>query len=1260
MRWALALLFVLGCKPPGPGRGPEFEGPTEITEVTGRDLSPVEEIDALLEGTTELGRGSARLKIAVLPFDVRTGDEAMGGMVADVIAHALTGAEGVTVLERERVDVLVDEVERTGKQDSDALRKKAKLAGVDAYVLGTVHGDKKDGVVYTRVVDTSGGVRSHELKIPLDRRRWREGVAEKSKELARALGVKDRGRRTEAPHDLDAAALEKATKARELQYSGKIAEAAKLYGEAMPKPSTAWQLETDYLTLMDELEMGEWVEARSAAVLERMPPGPATICTRARLLALRLPDRTKSSKDLEDARHAVRVAASCGDPSVIATALMRYSDIAQVVYTPLAIEAVERAHRLIGAEPGWDRCEVDLRRTWQRVIDGRGGASLRAEMMKHANACAKVHNHHAAALAAMFAAQRAWSLDDSIADLAQGVAWAEKVGGAVLNDLRIAHSQALRRAGYTSAADDELLALVRTWVTATIELHGALPPIESRIDDELLERAKVKRPAGTARELDAEAKLRAAVVRRSLALVLQQWGERTRTDSGPEAAYYADLAADLDPRLRPDNAPLVERLKARGVDPDTLLQQSAAPHRESAPDYPGALDILGAMFHQARGADAPLPERERIVQQFDRLAGWLAAKEYLRAAALLQAQHQADLGNGKHALSELRGLDALAGDDPQWEVASRYPLEIEILYRQGSGAVDAMLERWLAAAKTVSAPVWVDVAGRVEALRLERAPKSEAARATALFEVGNQLIDRKQWLPASDAAYAAVMLLRRANISGGTAQSIDVMQQRVGIVDNLRDPVRSALARTDLLWEVQSAYANAFEPMHMAIAFTNDPGVATLMNELAAQIDLLAKAGRARDAVRIIVSIPGIAPRAEELLGLAERLAPTFEHSLEHPLLMGTWWLRVSERSSGAQYRFALERAFELLDKTDRRDLAGKAMVGLVKAAQDEAQLATDYERCVRLAAGAPSTRLGCLGGMSSYVVSAGVENRRIERPELFRRALVEMDDLAKRYGATMAETDRAMLKESGILLAIAAGDFGIVDALLGEIVAYFEKQSDSPHLGNFGTAVWIAARLSHPAEAVAAIERLAGSKSSNDRFVASMAADAARSAWQLGDAARADRLATTGRAAAERAYADLLFRYDLLAGDRALATKKSADAIAAFERVRDSPEAQRNPAVAAAAAVRLAAARLVRDAKADVPVAVPGLPTNVTIPCAEADWLEIRAAASFARRRCDEGKKLREDAIAIGKSCREPAYRLHSDNACGKPFAPIVGETKR
>lgn len=1259
MRRALVLLCLLGCGPRGRTKAPEFEGPTDVTEVTGLDLAPKAEIDALLEGTSELGRGAARIKVAVLPFDVRSGDEAMGGMVADVIAHALTGAEGVTVLERERVDILVDEVERTGKSteaDIAKLTQKAKLAGVDAYVLGTVHGGKKDGVVYCRLVDTAGGVRRHELEIPLDRRRWRDGVAEKSRDLARELGVKDRGRRTEAPHDLDADALKKATQARELQYSGKTAEAAKLYAEAMPKPSTAWSLEVDYLTLMHEIEMDEWVRARADAVLQRMPTGPSTICSRARLLALRLPQRNTSSADLEDARLAVRVAASCGDPSVIATSLMEYADVARSIDTPLAMEAIERAHALVGPAPGWDRCEVDLRRTWYRTVDGKGGAELRREFMGHADACAKVHNYHAAALAAMVAADWAWSLEDAIADLAKGVKWAELAGGIVVNDLRVAHSNMLRRAGYNSAADDELLALVRTWVQQTIEIHGALPPTEARIDDELLERAKVKRTTGVVKAIDKDAELRAVVVRRGLAAVLQQWSARTRADSGPEAAFYADLAADLDPALRPESAAPLERLRARKIDPEALQTE---PHREKAPDYPFALETLVTMYKQARDTDAPVAEREKIIAQFERISKWLGARQYERITAWMQAQHQADLGNLKHALSELRALDALAGDDPRWDVAWRYPLEVEILHRQGASATDETMTRWLATAKKVSAPAWVDIAGRVEALRLERAPKTEPERAKTLLDIGNELISKKQWLPAADAAFAGAALLRRANISGGTQQSIEVVYQRMGVIDRLEDPVRSALARTDLLWEISSLYANAFEHRHVGLAFANDPNAQQLMLELDKQVKQLVDAGRARDAVRVIVSIPGIAPRADELLAAAERLAPSFAQSLEHPLLMGTWWLRVSERSEGPAYREALRRAFELLDKTERRDLATAAMVGLVKTAPDDAQLAADYERCVAFAAGAPGGRLACLGGMSSYVVLAGGENRRITKPELFRRGLEEMDELWQRHGAKMAETDRVLLKESGILLAIAAGDFRIVDALLGELVTYFEKQSDSPHLGNFGNAIWVAARLQHPQEAIAAIERVAGSASSGDRFLAMMAADTARSAWQLGDGARGDRLYTAGRAAAERAYADLLFRYDLLAGDRALAAKKHADATAAYVRVRDSDEAKRNLGVTAAAKVRLAAASLLRDPKHDV-VAAVSTDAAMLGPCAEADLLELRAAASFARRQCDEGKQLREQARTLGLTCREPTYRVRSENACGKPFAPIIGETAK
>lgn len=1252
--WVLALA---GCRPGSRG-GDASVQPGETTEVTGRDLPPEQEIDALLEGTSELGRGGARIKVAVLPFEVRKGDAAMGAMVADVIAHNLTGAAGVTVLERERVDVLVDELRRGKEPDLKTLTEKAKLAGVDAYVLGTVHAGKRDeSVVYCRVVDTAAGVRRKDIEIPIEGRQWREGVAAKSRELARELGAKERGRRVEPVHELDPEGLKKATAARELQYSGKPAEAAKLYAEAMPRPTNAWQLEADYITLMNEFEMDEWVTARADAVLSRLPPGPSTACTRARLLALRLPAYWTRAAHVEEARTVVRAAASCGDPAVIATALIQYADVVKSIHAPLAAAAIARADRVAGVDAdAWTRCEIDLRKVHFRMIDGRGGAEVRREFMGHAAGCAKAHDYHAAAMAARFAANAAWSPDDAIADLAQGAKWAERSGGAVVNTLRIAHADALRRAGYTSSADAELLALLATWLDATIELHGALPAAEARLDDELLARAGVARPSGVPRTLDEDAELRAKFVRRSLAAVLQQWAIRTRADSGPEAKFYEEIAAEMDPARRVDTRPPLERLAADGIDIDALLARDTSPHREEAPDFAYVLDTLHSAYLDARGRDAAVTERERILNAFKRIAVWQGARLFARTATWMSARHRADLGNLKHALSELRALDATAGDDPTWDAMFRYPLEAEIVGRQSPAGLDPILDAWLAAARKVSAPTWVEVASRVEASRLQRAPRTEEVRAKALLAVRDALVERKQWLAAADATYAAAGLLRHANISGGTEATVNVVLGAIGLIDRLEDPLRSALVRASVLSEIWSLYGEALEARHAAIAFGADPSAQVLVGELTAFTQKLVDAGRTRDAVRVIVSMPGLAPGADRLLADAERLAPSFAQSLEYPLIMGKWWVRVGERLEGPGLRHALEQAFALLQGTERKDLAHQVLTGLVRTALDEADLAATYDRCLKHSQGVVAQRLACIGGVSSYVVNAASAARRVRQPEIFGRAFADLDAIWAQHGASMAESEGILVKEAGVLLAVAAGDFRLVDALLTELVAYFEKQADSPHLGNFGSSLWLAARLDHPKEALALIERLAASASATDRFIASMAADAARTAWQLGDVARADRLYAAGRAAAERTYGDLLYRYDVLAGDRALVAKRPDDARAAYERVRGSNEAKRNVVVDHVGAARLAAAALLTDPRFDVDAAATALGTTPS-PCAAADWLEIRAGASLARKLCPAAAKLRADAEVVGRTCTEPAYRLRAKNACGKPFAASIGE---
>ena len=392
---------------------------------------------------------------------------------------------------------------------------------------------------------------------------------------------------------------------------GQLEEAQPLFAQALAAPSSAWPLESDYVQLMESLGLTERAAEHAEAVLARMPRSAQVACPRARLVR----QRNATDKTVNGARDAVRAAASCGDKSILAQALIHYASVMWQEHYPSARLAVDTAVRLAKeSQNAQVICAAAFADTWYRAVqEGRWGANLPQQYERIAADClaagatAEGTNYLLAAGGATYLPTQRLPLYE------RAVASGRRSGGLAYDNAELTLAGHLSSLGRLTESDEHVLGVMRARLSAIVRIFGALPPEEARLDDDLLRRAGLAaRPTGTPRALDTEQSLEARAHRIAFAAALRRWAGSTRRASVKQGEFYDEVAAAIDP---PAERPLTGELLA-----SFELAQGACAEGE-------AHKALAASLRAKCGSGCSLADEENHVCDSARFLRFRAANE---------------------------------------------------------------------------------------------------------------------------------------------------------------------------------------------------------------------------------------------------------------------------------------------------------------------------------------------------------------------------------------------------------------------------------------------------------------------------------------------------------------------------------------------------------------------------------------------------------------------------------------------------------
>jgi tetratricopeptide (TPR) repeat protein len=732
----------------------------ERVDVESRDLPPAEEIAGLLKGARGVGLPGKVERVAVPPFRVlqNNGREAswVGEAAAEVLAAGLSGVDGVSVLERGELARLVDELrkEQGGEENAVKASTSGKLLGAQHLVLGSllpVEGETYRLVV--RPVRVEDGVVLPSVQVNLKVGAW-ESLRPVVDGVVAQLGLREPEGKALTP--LSAEALEWVSKARELQSQGELVEAQKLYARALAEPSSAWRAEADYLLLMSELGMSEWVDNRARRVLEQMPQTAEVACDRARLMA----QAARAKYRVDETRDAVRAAASCGDRAVIAQALGYLSVAVDANHLPTGLAALAAAQGQLG--PGeaygvtrcWLRVQEESRRN---ELQGEDDGGERWE--KIGRYCGEVGVPRSASFALRSAAFASVDPAQRKRLFEVAIEQAKKAGGVALDWSYIEASNEERRLGHIVKADELLLAQMASRMSALVELSGGLGELEGRLDHELLARMGAKPVFGSA-PTDEPTQLQLRIHRRGLASGLRQWAARTRTQSQRQGAFYDEVAAALDPPPTPEPTQAKARFEHRMAAAKLSLSQIAhdeRPLRGSEASLSGAFRAISDYFWALRGEKVPVEQLTPLVQAAKTTAGWRDHPRDRFNALRMEAELRDLEGARESALGLLRGASGLVKSS--WARDTLLVAQAEIVGRQDHEQAAAFYDQAAAVVEKSSPSTWVARSYSREWHRIAARKGSDGAQ--VLLKIAASLEERGLIEPAAQAMYNAASLHNR-------------------------------------------------------------------------------------------------------------------------------------------------------------------------------------------------------------------------------------------------------------------------------------------------------------------------------------------------------------------------------------------------------------------------------------------------------------------------------------------------------------------
>jgi hypothetical protein len=1154
--------MTLACGPSTKERRHVEGPPAYLTE----NVPIEEELRALLERKDPAAKKP--LRIAVMPFKV-SGPNAkelhwIGDAAAIATTSKLTQLETVSVLERNELTALLD-LKRAADTDADGKRvaTAGKLVGAERVVLGEIVQQSGDTLrVFFRPVRVEDGRVLAVHEATLSASNWSEELDEHlTAHAAEVFGGGVDGPAA-AGTPLSPSALQLVTKARELQAKGDLLGAQPLYEQALAKPSTSWDVEADYVRVLNDLGMREAGRSRADEVLGRMPEGAATACPRAKL-AVELA-RAISPTKLSEARESLRFAVQCADPTVEAAALRMYSHAARYIDFPLALAALEQAERRLGKEGNdWERCWLRWTLHGGLMDFGLDAGSSRNETFSAiGKACEAAGNTLAASYAYQVASEGAFTAREETSLLEASERVALKNGGSALVANQIARANNLRRLGKPSEADAKLLEAIGDRLRAIDKRLGGLPPLERQLDRDLRELVGAATLGATMTEPSPK-NLIVAAERAALARLLRAWAERTAKDSQAQAKTYRGIADRLDPpdEVIPDeeteDARLERRLRAAGTSLAALESASEAPLRGTV----NLRQVEGALndwVFAAIQADAPPPELNTKQALLAKVAGWWNAPRGHAEVARNHAVRALKEKRWEEAQAAVTSMRSHIVSHAWW---SDDAAQLEVRATQDAAKATELRAARLALAKRRDATSWLD-AIRLHA-RDDARTNNQACRAGV-----DRLLEAERELEGQGAIEEAALAYERAaSLTNdclsviGSREAVELMVKRSKLLDSLGDPLRSLEGLIGLVHHRKLWVSHGSADWIRAVKA--DATAKTLVFRVAEGARKLASAGRYRDAARVAAEVEAH-PFGElwlEALGWSLK----FEDSSEYPNTAAMLHDGLAEWREGGPLRIKhLTKARDLYKAAKRLGSAQEMERGIIKAA---GATKAAFDRCVALS---PDLSSFCMESYTLGTWKATTVDLDLAR-HILAKAKLDLPRWEKRLNPMNLNVVRGELAQ----VALHAGDQDTYASMRREVEHYFKKVApDKYQWAQFLSKALAGASPSDADLYFQLLEEFRTAGGAGDYWLSDVLKRGMDRADSLGRTEDADRLQRLGSSVAARGYPDRGFAFAVRGARVAVASGRYRDAVKVYDD-------------AVAAAERAALARKARGFDREVPVAV-------------------------------------------------------------------------
>jgi hypothetical protein len=1291
-RWIHAAMvgLVAACASCGPAMAPvpPRTFPGDLPDLATKNLPPDEEIAALLAGLQAVGKPGATSRVAVAPFKVLggNGEDWVGEATSELVAAKVSGIENVSVLERGELAQIIAELKRSeGEVDPTRAVQLGKLVGAQHMILGKVilsGGDHWTLIVHAVKVETGAWTKATEVQVT--RGNLPGTVAPAAAVLAEGLGGTPESARTNpatgpAPiAPLDAKALETASRARALQYEGKLLEAQPLYAEALASPSNAWRFEADYVRLLMDLGLSAFGGKHGREVLGRMPVSKETACDRARIML----EVERELYTIEETRDTVRTAASCGDDTVTALALRHYANAMEGVHYPTALAALEKAHTMIGATTDrWSACWIE----WHRYLRQSEGGDWQGRRDEHlaaiAKTCEEGGNVRVQAKALLYAGDESPDVKRRAELYEQAEKAAKIAGGVVVDEVTADVAGDLRRQGRRAAADQKILDALGVRIAALVELHGGLPAPLDRLDADVLRGAH----AADAKPTTAPAKeaLVAQAHRAAAASLLRSWAERTRSESNRQAQFYESIADEMDPPT--DRVPANESADARldrtlaasKLPLAKITEMSDPPPRASGANPYQAYWALSVWLSSDRVRDDA--KHKEVLAAAKKLAIWVDRSTVHRNLLMEEAYilEQKDLH--PQALASARATMKYAPDDPVW-ATDELAFEAAVQKKSDPAAMAETHKRRIEAAKKVSGWQWVWAVYQLAYDGVDTHSRDARAGIVELIKCSEEMDAASDYAAAAEALRLAGVVANEATHRPGSQEDMLLMRQRVSIIDKLGDPLRSLEARIDAVDAVKRFYSEGW-PMRSREYLAKEPFVTSSMVEVQRRLGELVAAGMERDAARLVARIPVGAQGLPELAPKALEWSEHFKDSVEYPMIAARIW---SQRGS-----LATRKDKELEADRIARDLFVKAgdvpsAVGearwLLHEASTEAELWAALDACLEIARSDKAQANYCIDGVAG-AIEGDVRPSGIQDLGKLRATLQKGRELMTQ-GDAFGPKYRVDYRGKMAQLAALAGEWETMSKLDAEVQDYARKNPTFSY--RFGVYLGAMAMMSSPRDPKRAVEFCQQFDREN---VAAPVWKATQyySCWLYArwakDTKAGEFFDREGREAARRGNLGALPTYDLAFVGMGVEKKDYKAAAKGYKKTAETVRKFMKEETFWASELDVYAAYMslfARDTMAAGTILNPmvkeserRLKTGERFdhPCFDAQVVALAAASKMASGQCAEGERLREVASQVRTQCREEVCRRTSErgtwcdgpnrtfsvpqNACRKPVPP-------